>query len=66
MDILTLGKGWRSIVGIVGAIATFIVVIANALADGIQTCDIQIILGGFSALMLAIGWTGKLANLEKK
>ena len=66
MDILTLGKGSRSIIGIVGAVATFVVLVCNQFADGIQLSDIQNILAGFSALMLAIGWTGKLAGLEKK
>lgn len=66
MDILTLGKGSRSIIGLVGAVATFIVVVTTALSDGFQLADATIILGGFSALMLAIGWTGKLAGLEKK
>lgn len=66
MDILTLGKGTRSIIGLVGAVATFVVLICNQLSDGFQLTDVQNILAGFSALMLAIGWTGKLAGLEKK
>ena len=66
MDILTIGKGSRSIIGLVGAVATFVVLVCNQLSDGFQLSDAQSILAGFSALMLAIGWTGKLAGMEKK
>jgi hypothetical protein len=66
MNILNLGKGSRSIIGLVGAVATFIVLVCNQLGDGFQVSDLQSLLAGFSALMLAIGWTGKLVGMEKK
>lgn len=66
MDILNILKGKKSVIGCIGAIATFVVVVTNQLTDGFQVADIQIILAGFTAMMLAIGWTGKLAGLEKK
>ena len=66
MDILGFLKGYKSIIGCVGAVATFIVVICTALADGFQLADATVVMAGFSAMMLAIGWTGKLQNLEKR
>lgn len=65
MDILGFLKGYKSVIGCVGAIATFIVVVCTALADGFQMGDTTVILAGFSAMMLALGWTGKLQNMEK-
>lgn len=64
MDIFNFLKGYKSIIGCIGAIATFVVVVCTALADGFQMADTGVIMGGFSALMLALGWTGKLVNME--
>lgn len=47
--------GKKTTIGKIGAVATFIVVLTNALADGFQSADIQIVLAAFSAMMLAIG-----------
>jgi len=58
-------KGYRSIIGCIGAVASFIALVATQLIDGFQLTDVQVILAGFSALALAIGWTGKLTNLEE-
>ena len=66
MDILNFWKGSKSVIGVIGAIAAFVVLITTQLSDGFQVTDIQAILAGFSAMMLAIGWTGKLANLENE
>ena len=57
-------KGYKSIIGCIGAIATFVVVVCTALADGFQMGDIAVIMGGFSALMLALGLTGKAIAIE--
>ena len=64
MDILNFLKGYKSIIGCIGAIATFIVVVCTALADGFQMGDVSVTLGGFSALMLALGLTGKAIAIE--
>lgn len=58
-------KGYKSKIGCVGAIATFIALVSSQLVDGFQLSDAQPIMLGFSALMLAIGWTGKLVGMEK-
>jgi len=44
-------------------VGAFITVVANALADGFQLGDIQVILGGFSALMIAIGLGDKAQRI---
>ena len=57
-------KGYKSIIGCIGAIATFIVVVCTALIDGFQMGDVAVIVGGFSALMLALGLTGKAIAIQ--
>ena len=57
-------KGYKSIIGCIGAVATFIVVVCTALADGFQMGDVAVIMGGFSALMLALGLTGKAIEIQ--
>lgn len=57
-------KGYKSIIGTVGAIATFILLTCNQLADGFQFADVEVIMAGFSAMMLAIGLTGKAIAIE--
>lgn len=47
--------GKKTLIGIIGGVATFVLLVTNALQDGFQYADIQIILGGFSALLIAIG-----------
>jgi hypothetical protein len=64
MDLFSFLKGYKSIIGCIGAVATFVVLVCTALADGFQLGDATVIMGGFSAMMLAIGWTGKLAGME--
>ena len=64
MDILNILKGKKSVIGCIGAIAAFIVLIANKLGDGFQFSDVEAILAGFSALMLAIGLTGKAIDIQ--
>lgn len=64
MDLLNLLKGKKSVIGCIGAIATFVVVFCNQLGDGFQFSDVQTILAGFSALMLALGLTGKAVDIQ--
>jgi hypothetical protein len=64
MDILNMLKGYKSIIGCVAAIATFVLLVCNQLADGFQFSDVQNIMGGFSALMLALGLTGKAIDIQ--
>ena len=49
-----LGKG-KTLLGVIGAIATFVLVVVNSLQNGFQFDDIQTIIGGASVLMIAIG-----------
>lgn len=64
MDILNFLKGYKSIIGCIGAVAAFIVLVCNQLGDGFQFSDVEAILAGFSALMLALGLTAKAAAIE--
>ena len=57
--------GYKSIIGIIGAVATFVLVCCNALADGFQFADVEVLLGAFSALMLAFGLTAKAIDIQK-
>lgn len=57
-------KGSRSVIGCVGAVAAFVVLVCKQLGDGFQIADIEAILVGFSAMMLAIGLTGKAIAIE--
>lgn len=65
MDLFGFLKGYKSIIGCVGSVATFVALVCTRLSDGFQLQDIEVIMAGFSALMLALGWTGKLMNMEK-
>lgn len=58
------GNGAKTIIGIIGAVATFIVVVTGKLSDGFQLADIEVILGAFSALMLAVGLGHKAIKIE--
>lgn len=65
MDLINkLLDGKKTAIGIVAAIATFVLVVTNALGDGFQIADLNIILGGFSALMVAIGLKHKAEKIE--
>ena len=56
-------SGYKTIIGIIGAIATFVLVITNVLSDGFQFTDFEVIIGGFSALMIAIGLGHKASKI---
>lgn len=58
------GNGAKTIIGIIGAVATFIVVVTGKLSDGFQLADVEVILGAFSALMLAVGLGHKAIKIE--
>lgn len=65
-----LGKmfGWinglKTILGMIAAVATFILLVCNKLGDGFQYADVDIILAGFSAMMLALGLGHKAIKIE--
>ena len=49
-----VGNG-KTLLGFLGGIATFVLVVVNALQDGFQFGDVEIIVAGFSALMVILG-----------
>lgn len=55
--------GKKTVIGILSGIATFILVVTQTLQDGFQFADLEVILGGFSALMIAIGLGHKAEKL---
>ena len=57
-------SGYKTIIGIVSGIATFILLVCNSLADGLQSSDFEVIIGGFSVLMVAIGLGHKALKIE--
>ena len=56
--------GKKTLLGIIAGIATFVLLVTNTLTDGFQMADLQTILGGFSALMVAIGLGHKAEKIE--
>lgn len=64
MDILSFMKGYKSILGCVAAIAAFVLLVCTQLSDGFQFADAEPIMIGFSAMMLALGLTGKAKAIE--
>lgn len=64
MDILNFLKGYKSVIGCIGAIAAFITLVCAQLGDGFQISDVEPILVGFSAMMLALGLTGKAIDIQ--
>lgn len=64
MDILGFLKGYKSVIGCIGAIAAFVTLVCTQLGDGFQMTDIEPILVGFSAMMLALGLTGKAIDIQ--
>lgn len=64
MNVFNLGKGFKSILGCVGAFATYLMVIVNTLSDGFQMKDIETLIAATSALLLAWGLTGKAIAIE--
>lgn len=55
--------GKRTIIAGVAGLGAFLTVVANQLADGFQTTDLQPILIAFSAAMTIFGFGGKLQKL---
>ena len=56
MQFLTnwIGNG-KTLLGFIGGIATFVLVVVNTLQDGFQFSDVEVIIAGFSALMIVLG-----------
>lgn len=59
-------NGKKTIIGIISGVATFVLVVTGVLENGFQIADLEVIFGGFSALMVAIGLGHKLEKLLKK
>lgn len=60
-----LGTG-KTLLGFIGAVATFILVVVNALSDGLQwQADVSTIGAGLSALLIVLGLGHKLEKLKK-
>lgn len=57
-------NGFKTVIGIIAGVATFILLVCNQLSDGFQVADVEVIAGGFSALMVAIGLTHKAQKIE--
>lgn len=57
--------GKKTAIGLIGAVATFVMVVIECLMDGFAYSDVQIIVGAFSALMVAIGLGHKAAKIEE-
>ena len=57
-------NGKKTALGTISGIATFVLVVTQVLADGFQFADLNIIMGGFSALMIAIGLGHKAKKVE--
>ena len=60
---LNWANGYKTIAGIVAGVATFLLVVINALNDGFQQADFQVILGGVSALLVTIGLASKAERI---
>lgn len=57
-------SGYKTLIGLVGAVASFVLLVCNQLVDGFQFADVEIILAGFSALMVALGLGHKAIKIE--
>ena len=55
--------GKKTIIAGFGAVGAFLVVLAGALQDGIQTSDLQPVLISFATAMAIFGFGGKLQKL---
>ena len=62
-------NGYKTVSGIAAGIAAFSLVVTKSLSDGFQFTDVEVILAGVSALLIAIGLGSKaeriLAALKK-
>ena len=65
MDILGLLKGYKMIIATIGAVALFITVVCQVLADGFQFADVNAIMQAFIVMMGTWGATAKLSAIEK-
>ena len=64
MSFLTkyLGNG-KTLLGWLGGLATFTLVVVKALQDGFQFSDIEVIVGGASALLATLGLAHKAEKI---
>lgn len=56
--------GSKTVIGMIAAVATFVLLVCNQLGDGFQFTDVEPVLAGFSALMLALGLGHKAIKIE--
>ena len=56
--------GKKTWLGLVGATATLLLVLVEAIGDGIQTSDFQILIGAVSAWLVAVGLGHKASKIE--
>lgn len=56
-------NGKKTIIGIVSGVGAFLTLLATTLGDGFQAADLQILLTGFSALMVAVGLGHKASKI---
>ena len=56
--------GKKSVLGVIGATGTLLVVVFNSLSDGFQVADLQVLIGAASAWLLAVGLTHKAIKIE--
>lgn len=61
--------GKKTVLGLIGATATLVLVIVDALKDGLSSGDVQVLVGAVSAWLVAVGLghkASKIENLLKK
>lgn len=56
-------NGYKTVLGVIAGIAAFVLVITKALSDGFQFADVEVILAGLSALLVAIGLGSKAERI---
>lgn len=57
--------GKKTAIGLIGATATLLSLIVENIMDGFTYNDVQVIVGAFSAYMVAIGLGHKAAKIEE-
>lgn len=57
-------NGYKTLIGSVAAVATFVLFVCGVLSDGFQFADIEGIGTAFSAMMIALGLGHKAAKIE--
>lgn len=58
-------NGKKTILGIFAGIVAFLSTLSEVLSDGIQVADLNVIMAGVSALLVAIGLGHKAQKIEE-